>query len=164
MAEAAHTSVFPSFLSVAAQNLCATPKAHRNEWDRKLAEYLRGAALKEAFTKFGELGFAAENNNRANLMAKSAHGPNYLRTPEGLAQIMASGERLDAATDVWAEQYADPLHELAVELMRLPAPDEAALLAKIEIIEAEELYLYSSIGMEAMDCVAADAARLGVEA
>jgi len=160
MADAVYTSVFPSFLSVAAQHLASIPPSRWRPWDVKLSEYLRASALERAFSKLGEFAAAEEDYNHADSRLRAKYGPNYLRNPTAITEIEPYAKRLDAATDVWAERYADRLVGIAKELLEVPAPDEAALLAKIDIFNREELHLYNDVNSSAWESVAVDAERL----
>ena len=137
------------------------PFATTDEWGLRMAEYLRAAALQRADEAFGALAKVAEECTLRDIRLEARFGPGFRSIPEARAimdRTPTSGMR--DSDDAHCEDFCKPLWQAQRELAATPAPNLAAALFKVHLIEEAELDNDSVFQRDCMEIVQADFARL----
>ena len=156
-----------AFAQVAAEPGPTTPvRPERSRgalrWTRRLTRYRR---LAERTREAGETGFfrAANdryNRERAEVEARFGTWEAAASTAEGRKLRKEIFARVAAAEEAFYNRCTAPMQRAAVTLARTPAPDVQALLAKIRVMQAQQLDELDLLGSSALEVLADDVARL----
>lgn len=157
MADKDHT---PSNLFHLAASCSDLVRSEDAEWNRRFADWLRLNALSRANIRFGPMGKATDEYDRALYDVEQKYGRNWLANDAARAEIEPESDRVDAEEEAIAKDYFDPMEVAAITLAIHPAPNIAAALFKIELIKREELYATRDLPRDAWDIVTEDMARL----
>jgi hypothetical protein len=116
-------------------------------WDSRLTRYRR---LAESAKAAAETGWFRAANDRYNR--------EFAAADEG--QRKAAFTRVTKAENLYYDRHTAPLMRAATLLAATPAPDLAALLAKICVMQAHELQEEGALPKPALELLAEDAGRL----
>ena len=109
-------------------------------WNRRLARYQRLHAHWKFEAEQGA--FRAANDRymreRTELSARFGSWEKARRSRTGKPLCAAAFARVSAAEDAYYDRCTAPMHRALARLIRTPAPDLPALLAKLEIIREHE--------------------------
>lgn len=128
--------------------------AARRLWDRRLARYRRLSAETEAAGESGGWFHAA--NARFGRECAAAAGRADFEAVRRAAFV-----RVAAAEDAYWERCTDPMQKAAAALAGTPAPNLAALRAKIGAMRAVQLHELGRTGRDCLALLEEDVARLG---
>ena len=156
---------YASMLAQAATTAIVNLSADRTEWDKRLATFLRLQALSHAWEEYGEPMKLREVTDRIELDLEFRFGRNWRKDapPEALAEWRTATDRVVREEEQTTERFYRPLWTAQVALASTPAPDLAAALFKIELIEREEVWNDGDLKNDAFEIVAADIERLAGE-
>ena len=154
---------FASWLIPAAKSAVASPHADRAEWDRKMAAFLRADALTRAYDDFGEGQRVNDEHDRQNLLLEEKYGPGFRSHPQARATLDAQTPRFLQMEEDKSERFYRPLWKAQRELVLTPAPDLAAALFKVELINVAEIWNDNQMPRDCFEIVAEDMARLAGE-
>lgn len=130
------------------------------EWNAKLATYLRCQAIARANEKFGPMGIAYKAYSEKEYHLEGEYGKAWRGCAEAKLAITPLSDAVDVEEERIATIHYAPLNDAAVALTLHPAPDLAAAIFKIELIEHEELDNYLPMPHDPWEIVAEDMARM----
>ncbi|RIV83373.1 hypothetical protein [Aurantiacibacter zhengii] len=157
---------YASMLAQAATSAITNLSADRTEWDKRLADYLRLQALSRAWEEYGAPAKLREASDRIELDLEFKFGRNWRKDapPKALAEWETAIDRVVREEEQTTERFYRPLWKAQVALANTPAPDLAAALFKVEMIERDEVWNDRDLSGDAFEIVAQDMARLAGEA
>jgi hypothetical protein len=131
-------------------------------WARRLAVYRRLAARTREAAETGFFRAANDryNRERAELEARYGSWEAAAATPEGSALRRAIFAPAAAAEEAFYDRCTKPTQRAAAHLAQTPAPELSALLAKIRVMQEQELDELEILGRSVLDVLADDVARL----
>jgi hypothetical protein len=135
-------------------------------WNRRLARYRRLAArTKEA----AETGFFREandryNRERAEVEVRFGSWEAAAANADGRTLRKAIFARVAAAEEAFWTRCTHPMQKAAALLALTPAPDLPALLAKIRVMQEQQLHELEIVGRPVLEVLAEDVGRLLREA
>lgn len=162
MSELTPTSetLFTTRMLAAAATATINLSADRAEWDRRMAEYLRCDALHRADSAFGALSQADERRLRTSTALEITYGRGWKEEPAAKAERDAAWATFRAAEERHEATFLLPLWEAMRNLVLTHAPDLAAALFKVELIDREEVWNDARMTRDAMEIVREDMDRL----
>jgi hypothetical protein len=148
--------------TVPERGLSPSPNPARTLWNRRLAEYRRRHASWKHEAEAGAFHSANEEYNRhyADLSARFGGWFEALRSPIGAPLCRAAFAPVAAAEEAFYDDFTAPLQRSAVRLALTPPPDLEALLAKIRVMQEDELDELGSMARPVLEVLAYDVARL----
>lgn len=129
-------------------------------WDQLFTIWLRRQALSRAAERLGPIYSASEEVGICECLLEGRFGKGWRGAPEANAEIAPLYDKLLATEEALARDYFDPVTYAAVDLAMHPAPNLAAALFKIEMIQREELRNYEPMPRSPWEIVLEDMARL----
>ena len=123
-----------------------------------MADYLRAEALMRADDAFGVSAKHSEASNLFHMRIEERFGPNYRNIPAARAIMSAEGPKWDE--DACTEAFYKPLWAAQRALVKVPAPNMAAVLFKLHLIEEAEVWNDNQLKVDCMEIIQADFARL----
>lgn len=131
-------------------------------WNRRLARYRRLHARARQAAETGPLHQANRRyeRDRAVLKARFGSWEEALETQEGRALGRAAFARVTRAEEIYYDRFTAPMMRSAILLATTPAPDLAALLAKIRVMQAHEMQELDTLPKPAFELLAEDVRRL----
>jgi hypothetical protein len=147
-------------LAVPVAGLAAPPD--RRLWNRRLARYLRLAAMAEEVATTGW--FASANARHASvadaIKARFGSWEEARRCPEGSALCDPAWDRIEEAEGAYWDRCTAPMQKAAVALALTAAPDLDGIRTKIGIILAHQLDELDSMCRHPLDVILEDIERL----
>ena len=136
--------------------------AAHETWNRRLAEYRRLAAAKEAEETTGAFRAASDlyDVERAAIVARFGSWHAARETEQGRALCRAAFTPMSAAEEAFYDDFTAPLQRAAVRLALTPPPDLPALLAKIRVMQDQELDELEGMTRPVLEVLADDVRRL----
>ena len=131
---------------------------------RRYDRYLRAKLLRDAQYAFGPVAYLGEEHQllRRSIETEAGSlGRAEAADMPAVTELKKLGEQLGAAEDVAYYQYSRPVDRAALLVMNTPAPDLAAVDAKIEMIKREDLHRMPDDRLLPFAIVEADIRRLG---
>ncbi len=134
----------------------STP-AHE-QWNRRLAEYRRLVAAREAEDTAGAFRAASllYDRRRAAIEARFGSWDAARETEEGRALCRAAFAPMNAADEAFYDDFTAPLQRAAAGLAATAPPDLEALLAKIRVMLECELDELASMTRPVLEVLAGD--------
>lgn len=118
--------------------LSQRPFEATSAWDRAMADYLRAEALMRADDAFGLSAKHSEASNLFHMRIEERFGPNYRNIPAARAIMSTEGPKWDE--DACTEAFYKPLWAAQRALVKVPAPNMAAALFKLHLIDEAEVW------------------------
>lgn len=138
--------------------LAQRPFEAASAWDRAMADYLRAEALMRADDAFGMNARHNETRDLLHIRLEAKFGPRWRSNPEARRIIDATGPKWD--DDAYCEVFFKPLWAAQRALVQVPAPNIAAALFKLHLIEEAEVWNDNQLKADCMEIIQADFARL----
>lgn len=131
-------------------------------WNRRLADYRRLLAAKEAEETAGAFRTASDlyDAERAAIVARFGSWDAARETEQGRALCRAAFTPMNAAEEAFYDDFTAPLQRAAVALAQTQTPDPEALLAKIRVIQEHELEELGCMPRPVLELLAEDVERL----
>lgn len=140
--------------------LSTAPFADGCRWNKAMANYLRADALNRAEEAFGALAQATNASDLLHMELEQQFGPGFRSVPEARARMEEADARSPHSDDDHLEVFCRPLWNAQRELALTPAPNLAAALFKVHMIEEAEVWNDCHLGADPMAIVQDDFARL----
>jgi hypothetical protein len=143
--------------------LTSGPLAAR--WARRLACYRHFAARTKEAAETGFFRAANDRYNREHAALEARYGSWEAAggTAEGRALRRAIFAPVAAAEEAFYDLCTKPMQQAAARLALTPAPDLPAVLAKIRVMQEQELDELDILSGSVLEVLAEDVARLGTE-
>ena len=135
-------------------------EAFRAEWDARLYDYQLARLMVDADQAWGPLNQASEAHEHERQRVIAKFGSWERAKVAGAGQINDTLAACQAVEKENLELYCEPMWEASRELVKVPAPDLAALKIKMEVIDREEVWNDGNFEGDCWEIVKADAARL----
>jgi hypothetical protein len=131
-------------------------------WNRRLAEYRRLLAAKEAEEAAGAFRAASDLYDRdyAAIEARFGSWGAARDTEQGRALCHAAFAPMNAAEEAFYDDFTAPLQRAAVCLALTPAPDLEAVLERIRVMDEQELNELGSMTRPVLEVLADDVVQL----
>jgi hypothetical protein len=128
------------------------------KWHRRLAAYRRLAARTKEAAETGFYRQALDRYDHEVVAIEHRFGDRTV--PEARHLIRAAFERVDAVEEAFYDHCTAPMQRAAVRLANTPTPDLAALVAKIRVIQEQELDELGSMTRPLVEVLAEDVKQL----